>query len=399
MNVRTCIVVLLALLIAVPLVAGTISVDTGFYTAPADETLPLVDGDHATNVILLIGDGMGYRQVEAAQYTAVGPEGRLHMQTMPVTGMMSTWSADRLITDSAASGTAIATGYKTDNRRIGMLPDGQKPVSILEAAEAMGLSTGLVATSTITHATPAAFAAHQPSRYDQSAIALDMANSGVDVVLGSGTKYWLPAPDGEREDGLDLLKQMQHDGYTIARTGDEMLALDRMPAIGLYGPNELYETPEEPSIAELTRQAIELLAQGEDGFFLMVEGSQIDWEAHANEEDELVRRTLLFDLAVAEAIEFAKRDGNTLVIVTADHETGGMTLTKGNRDGSEVVAQFSSTGHTAGVVPVFAYGPGALAFTGLYENSDLAVKMSRALRIKDFPRLHQQSDFNQTLAD
>ncbi|MCB2211264.1 alkaline phosphatase [bacterium] len=399
MNARNSIVVVLALLIAAPLVAGTISVDTSFYTAPADKTLPLVAGDHAKNVILLIGDGMGYCQVEATQYTAVGPEGRLHMQTLPVTGMMSTWSADRLITDSAASGTAMATGYKTDNRRIGTLPNGQKPVSILEAAEQRGLATGLVATSTITHATPAAFAAHQPSRYDQPAIAVDMAASGVDVVLGSGYKYWQPAPDGVREDGLDLLQQLQNDGYRLARTGDEMMALDRMPAIGLYGPDALDETPDEPSIADLTRKAIELLSQDDDGFFLMVEGSQIDWEAHSNEEDELVRRALLFDLAVAEAIEFAKQDGNTLVIITADHETGGMTLTKGNRDGSEVVAQFSSTGHTAGSMPVFAYGPGALAFTGLYENSDLAVKMARVLQISDFPRLHQNSDSSQTLSD
>ncbi|GBE30151.1 alkaline phosphatase 3 precursor [bacterium BMS3Bbin04] len=336
------------------------------------------------NVILLIGDGMGLSHFTAAQYTAVGPEGRLYMQTMPATGLMSVYSNDRLITDSAASGTAIATGYKTNNGVISISPDSVEVQTILEAAHDKGLATGLVATSTITHATPAVFAAHQGSRGNEAAIAVDMSTAGVDVLLGSGWKHWIPAPAGTRQDGRNLINEMQDVGYTIAHTKEEMLSVDTTPVIGLYGRGALAIDDTEPSLAELTAKAIELLSRDADGFFLMVEGSQIDWEGHANDQNELVRKVLLFDLAVAEALQFAVEHGNTLVLVTADHETGGMTLTQGSLDGSRVVVQFATTKHTATPVIVFAYGPDAIQFTGLYDNTDLAVKMGEALNLNAF---------------
>jgi alkaline phosphatase len=364
--------------------AGTIDVDVSFYEAPTELELPLHVNGEVMNVILFIGDGMGNAHFSAAQYAAVGPEGRLHMQTMPVTGLMGTYAKNRLITDSAASGSAMATGYKTDNGMISQLPDGSEPETILEASKAEGKATGLVATSTITHATPASFAAHHFSRSEEKEIALDMAVAGVDVLFGAGWKHWLPEPDGGRTDGRDLFAEMNANGYVIARTGEEILAASDTPVIGLLRDGALYENDEEPSLAELTAKAIDLLSADDDGFFLMVEGSQIDWEGHSNEEDEIVRRTLLFDMAIGEALNFAKADGNTLVIVTADHETGGMALTKGRLDGSGIVAQFTTTNHTAGPVAVFAYGPGAIRYTGMYENSDLAIKIAESLGLEDF---------------
>jgi len=364
--------------------AGTVELDVSFYVAPDDHILSIMEDGEVNNVILLIGDGMGIGEFTAAQFTTLGPEGRLHMQTMPVTGLMGTYAADRLITDSAASGTAIATGYKTNNGMISQLPDGSEPITLLEAARDHGMATGLVATSTITHATPATFAAHHQWRSDEQAIALDMAGAGVDVIFGGGWNQWLPLPEGEREDGRNLFAEMESSGYTIARTSDQIMSALVTPIIGLLRDGALLGNHDEPSIAMLTAKAIDLLSVDEEGFFLMVEGSQIDWEAHANEEDEIVRRTLLFDMAVAEALEFAQNDGHTLVIVTADHETGGMTLTKGNRDGSSVIAQFSSPYHTAGPVVVFTYGPGAVKYTGMYENSDLAVKIANSLQLDSF---------------
>lgn len=362
--------------------AGTVEGDFGFYRpAPAEKDATAV----ADNVILLIGDGMGLNQVAAAQFAAVGPEGRLSMQTLPVTGLVETWSADRLITDSAASGTALATGRKTNNGMISTLPDSSEPPTIFEAAERAGMATGLVVTSTITHATPAVFAAHHPDRDEERAIALDIAVSGVDVLFGGGLGHWLPEPDGDREDGRDLIVELVERGYTAVNDRDMMFSLTELPVVGLFQDGPLTESdPGEPSIAEMTRTAIDLLSAHENGFFLMVEGSQIDWEGHGNDEDELARRLLLFDMAVAEAVAFARASGNTLVLVTADHETGGLTITAGERDGSELETDFSTGDHTAGLVPVYAGGPGAYEFSGVFDNTMIPVKIARLLGLSEF---------------
>jgi alkaline phosphatase len=377
---------ILTLLLSTSLMAGTLKLDTGFYDRPeSDDTLPLVKGDRARNVILMIGDGMGLTQASTAQFLAVGPEGKLHMQTMPVIGLNVTSSANRLITDSAAGATAIGSGRKTDNKVVGQLPDGTPTVSVAELAMRKGMAIGLVATSSITHATPASFVTHVKGRWEENTIAVQLAESGVDVMLGGGQKYFAPKDDpvSDRDDDRDLLADMRKAGYTVALGKEQMEAVTKGKLIGLFDEEGLDTHDEEqPSVREMTRKAIELLSQSRDGFFLMVEGSQIDWEGHDNEEEGVVYETLQFDMAVGEALEFAKEDGNTLVLVTADHETGGLTVTQGHPDGSYMRVEFSTGSHTATPVVSYAYGPGALEFGGYFQNTEIAVRLARVLNLK-----------------
>lgn len=354
------------------------------YTPPADATrLPLPDDDRVQNIILLIGDGMGINQVVSARYYQLGPDGRLHMERMPVTGLMSTHSHNRLITDSAASGTAIASGEKTRNGMIGMGPDTTAVVTILEAAHSSGLATGLVATSRITHATPAAFAAHQPSRHMEAYIAVDLVRSGVNVLFGGGRDYFLPQshPESRRQDELNLMEELSENGYTVISGRDELLSLDADRAAGFFTMGSMNTRPPEPTLAEMTRKAIELLSRDNDGFFLMVEGSQIDWAGHNNDIDYSIRETLLFDDAVREALVFAERDGETLVVVTADHETGGLTIRDGRLSGRPFNAAWSSGSHTAALVPVYAYGPGSLMFSGTIDNTEIGLHFFELLSL------------------
>ncbi len=367
--------------------AGTIEGNTSYYV-PDDrsEAYPLIQGEEVENVILLIGDGMGVGQIYGSRLAAVGPDGKLTLELLPVTGLMTTHCADKLITDSAASGTAIATGHKTNYRMIGMLPDSTVVPTLWELAAEQGKATGIIATSALTHATPAAFASHVHHRHEEPTIAMQMANSRMDLLLGGGAKFWLPRAirGSEREDDLDVIQVAMDRGFHVVRDRTELLEAGETPLLGLFGMEPLEENPdvEEPSLPEMTQKAIELLSEDQNGFFLMVEGSQIDWAGHDNEEDDIVRRTLVFDQAVRAAVRFALEDRKTLVLVTADHETGGMTIVKGDRDGGEAVAAFSTTGHTAGPVPVFAFGPGAMRFTGVFDNADLPWMLSEVTGVE-----------------
>lgn len=374
---------LVPLLLAAFTTAGAADFDTSFYAPPdSRERLPLVVDGPPRKVILLIGDGMGTAQVAAARYAALGPQGRLHMERMPVTGFLATHPADALITDSAAAGTAMACGVKTRNGCVAVSPEGEEHVSILELARDAGLATGLVATSTVTHATPACFAAHELHRADEDRIAVDMAGSAVDVILGGGRCYWLPASmaGSARKDELDLLGMMSRRGYAVVTDRAGMAATQTGRMLGLFRRGSLRaegSTDEEPSLREMTAKAISLLDLDPEGFFLMVEGSQIDWAGHEGDAEGVVRQTLRFDEAVAEALAFALADGQTLVIVTADHETGGLSLL-----GEETMRmEFATDHHSAIPVPLFAYGPGALQFTGLLDNTELAVRLAALLSL------------------
>jgi len=380
---------LLVLLLVLPLFAGSLNMDTGFYTPPASQDqLPLVRGEKVKNIILLIGDGMGLSQVTLAQFAAPGPDGRLNMQRMPVTGLANTVASDRLITDSAASITAIASGRKTCNGTINILPDGTRVTNIASLAHAQGLETGIVVTCGVTHATPAGFASSVWKRGHQDSIAVDISTSGLNVILGGGLEYFLPQSDprSKRTDEMNLLQAMGKEGYAFADTRAELEAASGDKLLGLFADGPLTTTDTtQPSLQTMTHKAIELLSRSKKGFFLMVEGSQIDWEGHANEEEGVVRETLFFDQAVGEALDFAQKDGHTLVLVTADHETGGLTITDGTRDGSWMLVAFSTGSHTPTPVPVYAYGPGAIRFSGYYDNTEIARKMADLLGIKGLP--------------
>lgn len=361
--------------------------DITFYQPAEPQPLPAIRSERPLRIIFCIGDGMGFSQVTFARSRAVGSGGKLYMEQMPVSGAVRTYSADNVITDSAAAATALACGVKTLNGHIGVTPDKQPHASILERLDQKGWRTGLVATSAITHATPAGFASHVPNRGMEQEIAAQMLLGGIDVLLGGGRAFWI-SENGLRKDGRDLIAEAAGAGFQIAYTREQMQDLRPGPVLGLFADKEMTTFSPEPSLPQLARKAIELLSAESDDwfapeprFFLMIEGSQIDWACHDNNADNLVRQLLLFDQAVKEALDFAAKDKRTLVIVTADHETGGLTLAK-EKDSNSLRARWSTKDHTGSDVPLYAFGPGAGEFSGALDNTDLFGKLVRLARLE-----------------
>ncbi len=332
------------------------------------KTIP--SGMKPQNIILLIGDGMGL----AEYYVGLtANRGALHINNMKSIGFSKTSSSDNYVTDSAAGGTALATGKKTKNGVIGCDSLGHKCESILELAEKDGKATGLVSTSAITHATPASFIAHQSDRGMYEAIAADFLATEVDVFIGGGYKFF-----SQREDKRNLIEELQDKGYTIGRSLEEVKKVKKgnVAVLTAEEHNEAY-IKRGDLLPQATKKSISILTKNSDkGFFLMVEGSQIDWAGHQNDITYLVQEMLDFDRAVGEALKFAEKDGNTLVIVTADHETGGLTLVGGDEAEGYVKVEFQTGWHTGVPVPVFAYGCGAEEFMGIYENTEIFHKMA-----------------------
>lgn len=328
------------------------------------------------NIILLIGDGMGVTQISAGMYMNGNT---LNLERFKVIGLHKPSASNDLVTDSAAGATAFACGKKTYNGAIGVGPDKQPIKTILEYAEEKGLATGLVATSTITHATPASFIAHVEQRKMMEEIALDFMKTEVDLFIGGGKKYF-----DTRSDNKNLSQTLRDKGYFISDFVTDELATLEFPKdknIGYFTANDnplpAYQGRDYIGIA--TEKSINYLDQKNDkGFFLMVEGSQIDWGGHANNSDYIVSEVIDFDNAVKAALDFAEKDGNTLVIVTADHETGGYAINKGSTLDS-LVTKFTTDYHTADLIPVFAFGPKSADFGGIYENTAIFDKMMNAL--------------------
>jgi len=328
--------------------------------------------DKPENIILLIGDGMGVSHLFAS-LTANG--GHLFIENCKYIGFAKTSSARDYITDSAAAGTALATGTKTFNGAISVDTTQQPLVTILEEAEKKGLSTGLVSTSAITHATPASFIAHECNRNSYEEIAADFLNTGIDVFIGGGYKHF-----AERKDSLNLIEKLKAKGYTVLKDMDEIKKVKKGKLAGLTADIHNGRIEERGNMLPVsTKTAINILDNNKKGFFLMVEGSQIDWGGHANSTVYIVEEMLDFDRAVGEALEYAAKDGKTLVIVTSDHETGGMAVLEGDYKTGMVKGEFTTGGHTALMVPVFAYGPGAEEFIGFMENTDIPKKMKMLL--------------------
>jgi alkaline phosphatase len=319
------------------------------------------------NIILFIGDGMGPAQVTAGKVA----KGTLEMERCPVTALVTTWSASSLVTDSAASGTAMATGIKTKNGMISQSPDGSRLQTVLEVAEKQDKSTGLVANCAVTHATPASFAAHVPSRNQYQEIARQLAASDVDVLFGGGLDHFSPT------NAPSCLPELEAK-MTVVKTAEEFRVLDtpERAAALLYPVHPPIAAQRSVPLAELTAKAIEILSQDDDGFFLMVEGSQIDWMGHQNNGTNLVAEVVDFDDAVGVGLDFAENNGETLVIITADHETGGFALLGGSLAEKTVSKTgFSSDYHSAVMVPLFAFGPGREAFGGMMDNTDIGKTM------------------------
>jgi len=330
---------------------------------------------HPVNVILMVGDGMGLSQISAGW---IAKNGTLQLERCQAIGLSKTTSSDNLITDSAAGATAFSTGKKTFNGSIGMDKDSVPVPTILELAEANNRATGLVSMCSITHATPASFIAHQPSRTMDEDIANDFLNTDIDVFIGGGKTFF-----ENRTDGRNLLDDLKNNGYSV-KTGIRSIAKTKSGKLAgfladMHPPKISEGRKQMLTLASIT--AIGLLSQNKNGFFLMIEGSQIDWAGHANDSEYLVQEMVDFDDAIGKVLDFAEKDKNTLVIITADHETGGYSVTGGDLDSGTVTGSFSTGYHTPVMVPVFAYGPGAEKFTGIYHNNIIFNKMKAAMKL------------------
>lgn len=333
-------------------------------------------GKSPKNIILMVGDGMGVSQIYAGM---VGNYGSLNLEQFQVIGFHKNQASNAFVTDSAAGATAFACGVKTYNGAIGVDANGEAIPTILEIAEENGLATGLVATCSITHATPASFISHQSSRSLDENIALDFLNTDIDVFIGGGRKFFT-----NRTDGLNLIDSLKNRSYQIANTIEEVQQIEsgKLAAFLAEEQQAKFSEGRGDELVKSTEVALNLLKTNRKGMFLMIEGAQIDWGGHANDTKYIVDEMLDFDNAIGKVLEFAAKDGNTLVIVTADHETGGFTINKGSTETGMVEGKFTTGSHTGVMIPVFAYGPGSEAFGGFYENIEIFHKMIKAYKFK-----------------
>ncbi len=353
-------------------------------STPRPQRYPRVPDAPPRGVVLAVGDGLGFASLAAGHLAAVGPDGRLELERMPISALVSTHTSDDLVTMSEAAATALATGHKTRNGRVGSGPEAEPLRTLVEAARAQGLATGLVTTYEIVDATPASFAAHVAQRERLQDIAAQLVESGVDVMLGAGRRHFLPPPQGDRHDGADLLARARRLGYHVVASEDE---LERAPAGRLLGLFDLDLTalrPAEPSLVEMTRAALRRLSGAPRGFFLLIEEEAIDTRAHEHDIAGTATAVARFDEAVGAVLDFAAADGGVLVVATSDHETGGLVLERGTLAARRLEVVWADPGHSAIPVPLFAYGPGAERFSGLLDNTDVPRLLAEALRLR-FP--------------
>ncbi|WP_243647025.1 alkaline phosphatase [Scopulibacillus darangshiensis] len=378
----------------------------------------------AKNVILFVGDGMGPGHRNAIRLAAAGADGELAMNDMPYSGMVHT-SSTSLVTDSAAAATAMAAGIKTYNGAISVDPDKQPVKTVLELAEKAGKATGVVTTSQVTDATPAAFGAHVADRSSQSDIAKQyLENSDIDVILGGGEDYWYPkgsagkypdhpAKDPEEESkGTEgnLVKKARKLGYNYVTNQKELEKAKGDKLLGLFANEEMFEQRPEGEgdlykpvvpLPEMTKKAIDTLSRNNKGFFLMVEEEGIDEMSHENNAKQMIKAGKQLDKSVEVAKKFAKKHPDTLVLVTADHGCGGISIEDvSNKDESgegiskedgpikaahldqQFTIDWTTSGHSAVDVPLTAMGPGAQLFAGVYENTHIHDALIKAMRLK-----------------
>ena len=331
------------------------------------------------NIIILIGDGMGVSYVSSSVLSLKNDPFR----RFTTIGFSVTCSADNLITESAAGATAIATGYRTNKLVMSMHPETGKPLlTILELAERLNKSTGVVVTSSVTHATPGAFVAHVKNRNMEVEIAKQFTDMDIEVVIGGGTKFFAPKSlGGDRTDELNLISGLIGKGYKYYKNYNE-LKKNKTPGkfYALLEANGLPKASDRDySLSDLVKLAIENLNQDKNGFVLMIEGSQIDWAGHQNNQDYLLSEMSDFNGAINTVLDFAEQNGETLVIVTADHETGGMGIVDGDPDGCNLDLDFLNKDHTAAMVGIFAKGPGEEEFGKVMDNYMLGRKLFKLL--------------------
>jgi len=335
-------------------------------------TLGPVRSKKIKNVIVMIGDGMGVEQV-ACGWVLNG--GSLNMEQCPVTGLSRTYAVDQLITDSCAGGSALATGVKTNYGFMACDPEGNPVPSLLHDAQAKGMKTGVAVTCRINDATPIDFVGHSLDRHDEAGIATQYVDSEVDFLSGGGIQFWQ-----NREDGRDLVKEMTDKGYTFVDNLEDLNKVKEGRVLGLFAPLEMEPALDRgPVLEDCAMKAIELL-DNRKGFFLMIEGSSIDDWCHRHKVGYMAEELFDFDRTVGKVLKWAEQDGHTLVIITADHATGGLTLINGSLADRSVKVHFSTKGHNSILVPVYAYGPHAEEFSGVHENAEVASIIRRLMK-------------------
>lgn len=323
------------------------------------------------NVILIIGDGMGVPQVYAS-VVAERADNSAFLR-FPYSGFSRTFSRNKYRTDSSAGGTALTTGVKVDNYHVNWGPDSSRYATIFDDAVRAGMSTGFVVTSTVLDATPASTYGHVPYRKMFDTLSLQLSQCQHSVMVGGGRRYFLPQ---NRKDGLAPLDTLARRGYTVVGTLDSMhrYSGDRLLAL-LYDDDPLTAPARGDVLRQASMKAIALLGRNPKGFALMIEGSQIDWACHNNDSAYLRAELADFELMLHAVLDFAQEDGHTLVVVTADHETGGLTLPDGDIARGTNDVRFLWDNHTGCMVPVFAYGPGSRYFSGIQQNTDIPMKI------------------------
>lgn len=319
------------------------------------------------NVILLIGDGNGLTQVSSA---ALANGGELTLTQLKSIGFLKTQSADDFTTDSAAAGTALATGVKTNNRAIGVDKSGNKVLNITEFLHERGFVSGCITTDNIDGATPSSFYAHRKDRSDIDGIIADLSKSKLSLLIGGGAKKY---EKKTVEMGFSILENIGEISQSSKNRIAHFISKDDVPSI-LEGRKNI--------LAEATKNGLAFLKSKNVPFFLMVEGAKIDSYGHHNNVPGIVSEGIDFDRAITEAIKFADVTKNTLVIVTADHETSGFSIPQGNLKNKMIEGDFTTHDHTGTMVPIFAYGPKSQLFQGVYENTEVYKKILSALNIK-----------------
>jgi len=331
------------------------------------------------NIIIMIGDGMGMGQISAGTYVNGNTSS---LERFPVVGIHKPACYDSLITDSAAGATAFACGVKTYYTAVGVDKDTIPVETLLEEAEKRNLKTGLVVTSTIVHATPASFFSHNEYRRNYEEIAEDILNNEIEYFVGGGKKFF----DRREKDDRNILDELRAKGYFISDYIDDFAYfksnLEGKTKVGyLSSDNDpLPVSQGRDYLMDASMTGIDFLSsQAQNGFFLMIEGSQIDWGGHANNESYILSEFKEFDQVIGKVLDWAEKDGETLVVVTADHETGGFTIQPGSTM-NKLKTAFTTNRHSGDFIPVFAYGPGQELFTGLYENTEIYHKIRKAIQ-------------------
>ncbi len=341
------------------------------------------------NIIYMIGDGMGLCHVSMLQIE--GKYAPTSFDRAQNIAMIKSYSANNRVTDSAAAGTALATGFKTNNGMLGLTPDGKRVESITAKASEKGFATGLVVTCYLQHATPAAFYAHVKNRNESDKISYDFMESGIDVAFGGGSKTFAKAYKDSGKDYKELLKA---EGYNVIFDEKEMADVTSGKVVGLFAEESMPTLKEGRGdfLARATEKALEILtanvkADKKKGFVMMVEGSQIDYRSHANDLEGILDEMRDFDAAVKVAMDYADTHPNTLVVVCADHETSGLSIPSNKTDftlpESGISYSFGTSSHTGIMLPVYLYGAGAEAINGIMENTELCIALQQLINVAE----------------